>query len=382
MSSSVRSQIIALLLAVLSPKVRFNELLSVFMKHKEHNPSQAAYFNRSLYSTENLKLLIYDVKKLYDIKDIDLKTSKTNVIDFGFGKVIAKEINTGRERLLALNVDSLDAIYKNQQSIDLVEYSGLVLPGEAPAFSAGVKGLGEMKLYLKEKNAYNGESKMVACKAAIEAYHIELLENAFSVAWLFLVGAQQTEKELVIQEKQDASQKLNAGVFQAYSEAEPAVKDGLKLRVEFPFLSDKDCPDKLKVLVADKFTALENYEASRQEIKANVAAGDTDLYAIASQAVENWELNQLIYDELTYYAENGEILGNHPIFEKDVLQRNVDGYKTSELTKRRGNLRSYISRDTKKVKSIKDAAARQNAEKKISAWQIELDMIDNRLEDE
>src|SRR5690606_27785006 len=87
-----------------------------------------------------------------------------------------------------------------------------------------------------------------------------------------------------------------------------------KLREEFPFLNEKDTPDKFKILVADKFTALKAYEDAYAEIQRKKAAGEEDgLFELGKTATENWEQNQLIYDELNHYQEHKEILGNHPI---------------------------------------------------------------------
>src|SRR5690606_748194 len=152
-----------------------------------------------------------------------------------------------------------------------------------------------------------------------------------------------------------------------------------KLRQEFPFLSEDNVPDKLKILVADKFTALEKFEAAHEQIQKMKAAGETEgLFDLGKKAVENWELNQLIYDELNHYQEHKEILGNHPIFADEMLQKQVDAYSTKEAMKRQGNLRSYISRETPKLEKMA-ADKKEKAEAKIKGWQDELNLIDARL---
>lgn len=174
--------------------------------------------------------------------------------------------------------------------------------------------------------------------------------------------------------------KKKAEQVNPYTEAPDAAKEALKLRDEFPFLKDKDCPDEFKILVADKFTALEEFEKAHAEIQKVKESADADtLFALGKQAVENWELNREIYEELDHYKEHGEILGNHPIFEHDMLQAKVNAYSIQDAMKRQGNLRSYISRESKKLESIKDEKKRANVETKISDWQAELDLIDARL---
>lgn len=177
--------------------------------------------------------------------------------------------------------------------------------------------------------------------------------------------------------KKSASVKKLQKIF---TDAPDDVKGGMKLREQYLFLGDDSCPDKLKILVADMISAFNNYMGAREEVQQMVADGKEEtLFEMAKVAVENFELNKEIREELDYYNEHGEILGNHPIFADDMLVKKVDAMKVGDLARRKGSLRSYISRENKKLPKIKDADKKATVEAKIKGWQEELDLIEVRL---
>ncbi len=310
------------------PQKQYNELLQLFIKHPHHGPAQAKYYNASGFSKPNLDTLKYDVKKCYGITDAEVRNYVPE---------------------------------KKEESIQ-------------EQFKRETKELGDFLVKLLgnfEEMDYHKELKPLAVEVSNKFKHeLPDMKTATLVAYL---GEQKAKLLSVESEEVKPSKNI-------YADAPDEAKAGLKLRQEFPFLSEADCPDKFKILVADKFTALENYEVSFEEIQKKKSEGDTEgLFELGKKAVENFELNQEIYDELNYYQEHKEILGNHPIFADDMLVKTVNAYSTQEAMKRQGNLRSYISRDTKKLEEIKDAKKKENAETKLKEWQDELDLIDKRL---
>lgn len=322
-------KIIETLATVTDAKAQFNKLLTQAVAHPHFPPGVARFLNASGYSAANLETLKYDVKKTFGITDASVRAyvpAEANV------KVVTLDADTDTDDLLQrlLNAD-IDSLHYHKElkplAVDYAEANGDELSDFKKDTLLG---------YLKKQK-----------EEAIKAIEVEQTSNS-----------------------------------NPYEEAETDAKDGLKLRVEFPFLTEDDCPDKLKILVADKFTALEKYEAAHEQIQELKAIGSGDLsklFELGKKAVENWELNQLIYDELNHYQEHKEVLGNHPIFADEMLQKLVDAYSTQEAMKRQGNLRSYISRDTKKLENIKDADKKAKAEAKLKEWQDELDLIDARL---
>lgn len=296
---------------------RFNELLQLLIKHPHHPAGVVRFLNSSGYTADNLKMLEYDIKQCYGITAGDVRS---------FEPVQAPE---------------------SKKIINLFE------------------GLEEMSY---------AELKKLANETAANM-EVELPDQKKETLLSFLNEINRTATVGTEHVSGAKVEKPNP-----YTEAPEEVKEGLKLRDEFPFLRDEDCPDEFKILVADKFTALEQFEAAHTEIqKLKETADPKTLFALAKKAVDNFELNREIYEELDYYKEHGEILGNHPIFADDILQRTVNAMSIQEAMKRQANLRSYISRESKKLDGIKDKQKKANAETKISDWQAELDLIDARL---
>ncbi|HNP68211.1 MAG TPA: hypothetical protein PKH16_09925 [Aequorivita sp.] len=371
-----------------SPQKQYNDLLQLFMKHPHHGPSQAKFYNASGFTKPNLETLQYDIKKCYGISDTEVR----NFVPEKKEEAASQDILTGEQRLLAIDFEKITPEDLQKEIVDLTEFSKLdeLLPEELPKFSKGLPGNKEMLAWLAEQEITPESKKSTDLKSLIEKTQKAKIAQAKNTAVLNLQEAQalliaSIEVDVDGAEETEASQdKKEIQKAEASEKQLPVPGDEAqekkKLREEFPFLNEKDCPDKFKILVADKYSALKAYNDAFEEIQRKKKAGDNEgLFELGKTATENWELNQLIYDELNYYQEHKQILGNHPIFVDDVLQKKVAAYSTQEAMKRQGNLRSYISRDTKKLEGIKDAKKKENAEAKIKEWQDELDLIDKRL---
>jgi hypothetical protein len=164
------------------------------------------------------------------------------------------------------------------------------------------------------------------------------------------------------------------------------VKEVVKLRESYPFLSDTDCPDELKILVADKQTAYERYVTAHNKLLVLVSGENKqeqmtaeEIFALAKESVKNFEANQDIIAELEYYKENSEILGEHPIFIKRKLHDRIMAMSMADAAKRQSNLRNYIRRDNRSKEKSTDEKEKLNLEKKIKKWTIELDLINAKL---
>ena len=154
------------------------------------------------------------------------------------------------------------------------------------------------------------------------------------------------------------------------------IKRTIKLREEFPFLNSKDCPNEFKILLADRITAYHTYVEKHKELFD--AATPEQLAEIAAEVVENYIENHEIWEELSYYKENGEVLGKHEIFAKTKREEELKAMETGEQIQLLNNLKNYIARSNKEVKDNPDA---DNSEKlaKIEQWQFELNILNGIL---
>lgn len=158
------------------------------------------------------------------------------------------------------------------------------------------------------------------------------------------------------------------------------------IRVEFPFLNEPNCPDALKVLVADKITAWNKYVAAQNKI-AKSHSGEApltneELAVLAEESVKSFEENQKIYKELNVYAETGKILGEHPVFKRLQLEREVEVMTTDELIKYKASSAKYFTDNKKelaKAKEANDEAKIAKIETRVAERSEKLFMVNKKL---
>lgn len=152
----------------------------------------------------------------------------------------------------------------------------------------------------------------------------------------------------------------------------PEAKAGAKIYGKYEFLRSKDCPNEFKILTADAITAFENYKAGHKELLEKVASlatpalSNEEIYKVAAQVLEDFELNHEIHAELQHYQDKGEILGEHSIFADLKQERELESLTPSELAKKYTNFKSYVSKAATALEKNKDP-------EKIEALQADLD---------
>lgn len=162
--------------------------------------------------------------------------------------------------------------------------------------------------------------------------------------------------------------------------------DAKSIRVEFPFLKEKDCPDEFKILVADKITAWNKY-LHCHDLLSRIESGDLvftdeEKVFIAQEAVESFAENQKIYNELNCYQTTGKILGVHPIFKKIQLTREIETMTADELIKYKASSAKYFSvkkTALAKAKKAKDEAKVQEIEAGIAERNDKLFLVNKKL---
>lgn len=165
-----------------------------------------------------------------------------------------------------------------------------------------------------------------------------------------------------------------------------AVVSAKTLRVEFPFLNEKSCPDELKILVADKISAWNDYLQCHETLRS-IAAGelvtdDQSEAEIAAAAIASFEENQRIYDELVCYAESGTILGVHPIFKRLQVTREVDAMTSEELVKYKGSSAKYFTVNKAglaKATKAKDEAKVKEINIRVGQREQKLALVNKKL---
>jgi len=195
----------------------------------------------------------------------------------------------------------------------------------------------------------------------------------------------QTEKAFYPETKD--LQKEGVELKQLFLFNQKSVKlDTKDIREEFPFLNNKDCPNELKILVADKITAWKYYQYC-QGLISRMESGELEGVSfskddLAKESIEAFNENKLIYDELNCYQTNGKILGVHPMFKKLRLTREVEEMTADELIKYKGSSAKYFSvkkTALAKAKKAKDEAKVADIETALAERHDKLFLVNKKL---
>lgn len=192
------------------------------------------------------------------------------------------------------------------------------------------------------------------------------------------LAATEVTAEKVIEEevpKKDAQKKESVKDFVP----SPDTVERNRLRDDFPFLKDADCPNELKILVSDKITAYDNYVNAHNKLQLHVNGthplSEEEQAELTRVSVESFEENRSIYAELDHFKSTGKILGDHPIFRKLQLSREVESMANEEMVKYLGSSRKFLS---DKKKSL-DAARKKKDEQKVSDISKAMELREEKL---
>lgn len=193
------------------------------------------------------------------------------------------------------------------------------------------------------------------------------LADSFGVTVDELVSPDFQERVLAMDENADRIDELTDELEAArskYAEAPEPVRKMIRFREKYPFLNSPDCPDVLKILVADMFTAYANFKAAHARLQV---LGDADAATAAADCetvVIEYLKNREIWDELEYYRENGAILGKAAKFREMEAAEDLSKIPDVDLM---GQLRSAGVQESKAKKAVEAAQAKGEANEKAEA---------------
>lgn len=165
-----------------------------------------------------------------------------------------------------------------------------------------------------------------------------------------------------------------AGEAEVPREIPESERQKIRFRERFPFLASDGCPDVLKVLVADMFTAYGRF----RESFAALQAGDMQrvMAAECEAAVENYLEDRAVLDELTYFRDRGELLGRHPKVRAVLHAEDEPDYMAMDVAELVRKLNSAQANVSKAVSALRKA----DTDEKTAAAEERLDKWKNRLE--
>lgn len=151
------------------------------------------------------------------------------------------------------------------------------------------------------------------------------------------------------------------------------------LREEWPFLDDPDCPPELKILAADKITALRNF--AREHERLSSCDSLEACLETARKCVFFYCQNRKILSEFAYYKEHGAVLGKHPIFEEYARRQELVDMGILDLERRRSNLRDAIWRLEKQLRMGERPDLAERRQELVETKRRELAVITKMIAD-
>lgn len=133
------------------------------------------------------------------------------------------------------------------------------------------------------------------------------------------------------QKPEAGSQKPDIGIRESENSNEERnqIRRNRSFRNEWHFLSRPECPPQLKALAADKISCWERYTDAHKQLFD--CSSLEECYQVAFTLIENFKENRQIHEELEYYKQHGNVLGEHRIFEQYKRFDELKGKNVIEL---------------------------------------------------
>lgn len=165
----------------------------------------------------------------------------------------------------------------------------------------------------------------------------------------------------------------------------PEEEKKIRFREKYPFLASADCPEVLKILVADMFTAYGKVRESHDLLLRTPDGEHGQETAKACETcVEEYLENRMIFDELTHYKEKGTLLGVHPKVKAAIGGGDPDTdyatMDTAELVRKLNSALANVSKAKKKLAKSDTEEKKTEAEDRLEKWQDRLEAIRAAIE--
>lgn len=307
-----------------------------------------AYISRLPNSQSNIKKISYELCKLVGITERQMNALLSQPITAKVEVPVVTEKSPVEmeNKLLAFTTEVSDDVLT-----ELADYYKIEC--EIPEFSKGIKGLSERKNLAKELELVVEGTKAVDYDAVFESYKREHLVKQLEAA-----------KEALVETK--------------LSQLDIKTKESIKLRDQFPFLREADCPRVLHLLVADMITAHENFVEKQPLLHEH--ATQEQLQKLVAEVKASYIEKKEIFAELEYYNEHKQLLGEHPIFEQLEQEEEIKKLNSVDLAKKISNLTNNINRNKSKLEKAKNDADKAKYQALVDSQTNLKEFAENELE--
>jgi len=166
-------------------------------------------------------------------------------------------------------------------------------------------------------------------------------------------------------------------------QANKADNSNISFREEYPFLNAPDCPNELKILVADKLTAWKAYQAAHEQLAqgevGTLVLSEEEKLALAKTATDNFARSEAIKAELDHYQEKKEVLGKDPIFRTLTLEREVAEMDNTACLAFIKSTASYKSRKLEKIEQAVSEEVKAKLQGELDGRLEKLALVNKKL---
>jgi hypothetical protein len=157
-----------------------------------------------------------------------------------------------------------------------------------------------------------------------------------------------------------------------------------KIREDFPYLNDKDCPEVLYVIVGKRIAAYKNYQhlhAVLQKVNlGEIEMSEEEKLQLTIECDAAFNENRMLWDELKYYGKNKAILGKHSIFREHNIQKEVEEMTQEKLVNFRASSVKYFHDQKVALEKHKDNLEKiEEINQRISDRTYKLSLVNKKL---
>ncbi|OJX55547.1 MAG: hypothetical protein BGO88_04855 [Flavobacterium sp. 38-13] len=337
---------------------QFNRIFEFYRQSPGKSVASERMYNASGYSQTNLEALKYDLQKIHNIKDSELVPRKKAVSKLPSE---ANDFQATRLQLFCLLMSFAGEaeLFNEEKENEIKQYS------EEQFIEKAVE-------YFLSKSISLTEIADAALK--VESNELfELLKEVIRFVHL---------NNTTIDTGNTGSIPVNDPVVVTNDKTEK--QEGVKLREEFPFLNNPDCPDLAHVLVGRKIAAWIRYQENHKKLEqfdaGEIELSEEEKVQVSKDAVSDFSENQAIYDELNNYKEHGFFLQKHPLFRTIRLKEEVEKMTQQQLINFKNSSVKFFSENNAKLKAdgITEKRTLELTER-IEARKEKLDLVDEKL---
>jgi hypothetical protein len=312
---------------------RFNQLFACYKKTVGKSQQFEMRMNRVGFTQENLESLVYELKKLHGVSDVELAET-----------ALASK-NTPTE---------VDVVIFNRHPV---------------TFDIGVelfKAIGS-KVKLKDFDHLEQSLKKLTKNQAQKA--LEFIQQ------LKEQNAVNTVKEDIFEIEVNEEEEVTADVDEPQK---------LSLREEFPFLNDKDCPDEFHTAVGRMISAHKRYQEAHTKL-SDVSAGivsatEEEVLELTKTAEAEFNENRALWAELNHYNIHKEVLGKHILFKEKAIAQEVEEMTQDQLLKFINSSAKFFTDNNKKIAEADGDPERvEKLEGKIKEREFKLKLVKQKL---